>query len=87
LKQFREWEKERRTSSAKQRTNVALPRKGFLSVPVQAFKLLWTDNYNQGIAYLLTQKPAWWPHENHPEQIPHQIIVDDQEKLKVVGIE
>lgn len=39
---FRAWEK-RETSPAKPRTKVALTRKEFLSVPVQAFKLLWTD--------------------------------------------
>ena len=40
---FREWQKKRGASSAKQRTSVPLTRKEFLSVPVQAFKLLWTD--------------------------------------------
>ena len=40
---FREWQKKRGASSARQRTSVALTRKEFLSVPVQAFKLLWTD--------------------------------------------
>jgi len=40
---FREWQKRKGASSAKQRTSVALTRKEFLSVPVQAFKLLWTD--------------------------------------------
>ena len=40
---FREWQKKRGASSAKQRRSVALTRKEFLSVPVQAFKLLWTQ--------------------------------------------
>ncbi len=40
---FREWQKKKGASSAKKRTGVPLTRKEFLSVPVQAFKLLWTD--------------------------------------------
>lgn len=40
-----EWQKKRGASSAKRRTSVALTRKEFLSVPVQAFKLLWTDTF------------------------------------------
>jgi len=40
---FREWEKRKKTSSAKPKIKVPLTRKEFLSVPVQAFKLLWTD--------------------------------------------
>jgi len=40
---LREWQKKRGTSSARQRTSVPLTRKEFLSVPVQTFKLLWTD--------------------------------------------
>jgi len=40
---FTEWQKKKGDSSAKRRTSVALTRKEFLSVPVQAFKLLWTD--------------------------------------------
>lgn len=42
---FTEWHKKRGASSAKRRTSVALTRKEFLSVPVQAFKLLWTDTF------------------------------------------
>lgn len=40
---LREWQKKRGASSAKQRTSVSLTRKEFFSVPVQTFKLLWTD--------------------------------------------
>jgi len=39
---FSQWQKKRGASSARRRTSVPLTRKEFLSVPVQAFKLLWT---------------------------------------------
>ncbi len=40
---FREWHKQRGSSTPVKRSGVSLTRKDFLSLPVQRFNLLWTD--------------------------------------------